>query len=103
MSTVSDSMVELQRDSWTHSGSDLSQRGESAVRVDSAVSFVRGPASVFRSGADGCADFAGEVVVVVTSPAVLAGDVAVRVALPTITHLLGRHPQPTLLGLLRSW
>ena len=36
------------------------------------MSFVGGPASAFLSGADGCADFAGEVAVVVTSPAVLA-------------------------------
>ena len=60
---------------------DLPQRGES---VDSAVSFIGGPASAFLSGADGYAYFAGEVAVVVTSLAVLAGDVAVRVALPAV-------------------
>ena len=88
MSTVSESVVavakELQRDSWTRSGSDLPQRGESAVSVDSDVRFVGGPASAFLSGADGCADFAGEVAVVVMSPVVLAGDVTVRVALPAV-------------------
>ena len=86
--TISDSVMvvteELQRDSWTRSGSDLPQWGESAVSVDSAVSFVGGPASAFLSGADGCADFSSEVAVVVTSPAVLAGDVAVRVVLPAV-------------------
>ena len=69
LSTVSDSVMvvtdELQQDSWTRSGSDLPQRGESAVSVDTAVSLVGGPASAFLSGADGCADFAGEVAVVV--------------------------------------
>ena len=88
MSTVSDSVMvvteELQHDSWTRSGSDLPLRGESAVSVDSAVSFVGGPASTFLSSADGCADFAGEVAVVVTSPVVLACDVAVRVTLPAV-------------------
>ena len=43
-------------------------------------SFVGGQASAFLSGADGCTDFAREVAVVVTSPAVLAGDVTVGVA-----------------------
>ena len=54
VSTVSDSMVvvaeKLQQDSWTRSGSDLPQRGESAVSVDSAVRFVGGPVSTFLSG-----------------------------------------------------
>ena len=64
LSTVSDSVMvvteELQRDNWTRSGNDLPQPGESAVSVDSAVmSLVRGLASAFLSGADGCADFAG--------------------------------------------
>ena len=88
VSTVSDSVgvvaEELQWDRWNHSGSDLPQRGESVVSVDSAVSFVGGPSSAFLSGADGRADFAGEVAVVVTTPAALAGDVAVRVALPAV-------------------
>ena len=88
LSTVSESVMvvteELQRDCWTRLGSDLPRRGESAVSVDSAVSFVGGPASAFLSGADGCADFPGEVAVVVMSPVVLSGDVAVRVALPAI-------------------
>ena len=92
MSTVSDSMMvvaeELQRDCWTRLGSDLPQRGESAVSVDSAVSFVGGSASAFLSDADGCADFAGEVAVVVTSPAILAGDVAVRMALPAVAGVV---------------
>ena len=48
---------ELQRDSWTRLGSDLPQRGESAVSVYSAVSLVGGLASAFLSGADECADF----------------------------------------------
>ena len=91
VSTVSDSVMvvteELQWDSWTRSGNDLPQRGESAVSVDSAVSLVGGLASAFLSGADGCADFAGEVAVVVTSPAVFAGDVAVGVTSPDLADL----------------
>ena len=70
VSTVSDSGLvvteELKRDSWTCLWSDLPQRGESAVSVDSAVSLVGGPDSVFLSGAGGYMDFAGEVAVVVT-------------------------------------
>ena len=65
-------------------GSNLPQRGDCAVSVDSAVSLVGGPASAFLSGADGCADFAGEVAIVVLSPAVLAGDVAVGVTSPAV-------------------
>ena len=60
----------VQQDSWTRSGSDLPQWGESAVSVDSAVRFVGGPASALLSGADGCTDFVGEVAVAVTSPAI---------------------------------
>ena len=90
VSTVSDSVVvlaeELQRDSWTRLGSYLPHRGESAVSVDIAVRFVGGPTPAFPSGADGCADFAGEFAVVVTSPAILADDVAVRVALPAVAR-----------------
>ena len=85
LSTVSDSVMvvteELQRDCWTRSGSDLPRRGESVVGVESGVGFVGGTASALLSGADGCADFAGEVAIVVTSPIILAGDVAVGVAL----------------------
>ena len=88
VSTVSDSVLvvteELQRDSWTCLGMDLPQRGESSVSVDCAVSLVGGPASAFLSGADGCADFAGEVAVVVTPLAILAGDVAVGVTSPAV-------------------
>ena len=121
-STASDSVMvvteELPRDSWTCSGSDLPQRAESAVSVDCAVSLVGGPASAFLSGADGCVDFAGEGAVVVTSPAVLTGDVAVGVTLLAVagaaspadltevvavdvtpSALLGWRPRPTLLGL----
>ena len=54
------------------------------VSVESGVGFVGGTASAFLSGADGCADFAEEVAIVVTSPTVLAGDVAVGVALLAI-------------------
>ena len=46
LSTVSDSVMvvteELQRVSWTRSGSYLPQRGESEVSVDGAVSLVGG-------------------------------------------------------------
>ena len=91
MPTVSDRVMvvieELQRDSWTHSGSDLPQRGESVVSVDSAVSLVGGSASAFLSGADGCADFAGGGgggCHCGDAPAVLAGGVAVGVTSPAV-------------------
>ena len=81
LSTVSDSVMVvtegLQPDDWTRSGSHLSEEG-SAVRVESDVDFVGGPACVFQSGVDGCADFTGGgggVAAVVTSPVVLVGDV----------------------------
>ena len=53
------------------------------------MGFVGGPASAFLGGAEGCTDFAGEVAVVVMSPAILAGDVAFGVAL---SALLGGVP-----------
>ena len=85
LSTFSDRvmvvMEDLQWDCWIRSGSDPSRRGESAVNVGSAVGFVGGQVSAFLSGTDGCADFAGEVAIVVTLPAVLASDVDVEVAL----------------------
>ena len=60
--TISDSVLvvteELQRDSWTRSGSDLPQRGISVVSVNSDVSLVGGPAS-FVHGTNGCGNFAG--------------------------------------------
>ena len=62
-------------------GSNLPQRGDCAVSVDSAVSLVGGPASAFLSGADGCVDFAGEVAIVVISQAVLAGEFGRRAGL----------------------
>ena len=83
---------------------------------------VRVPAvSGDASGAEGCADFVGEVAVVVTSPALLAGDVAVGVAslaiagaasladlatvdvtpstVAGVVSMLGWRPRPTLLRL----
>ena len=48
------------------------------------MSLVRGPASTFLSGADGCTNIAGEVAVVVASPAVLAGVVAAGVSSPAV-------------------
>ena len=84
LSTVSDSVMvvteKLQRDCWIRSGSNLSRRETNTVDVDSTVGFVGGQASAFLSVIDGCTDFAGEVAVMVTSPAVLAGDIAVEVA-----------------------
>ena len=47
VSAVSDSVLvvteELPWDSWTCSGSDLPQRGESAVSMDCAASLIKGP------------------------------------------------------------
>ena len=42
------------------------------------------PASALLSGADGCANFAGDVDIGVASPTVLAGDVAVGVSSPAV-------------------
>ena len=70
-------------------------------RVDCTMSTVSDSMSVvaeeMQSGADGCVDFAGEVAVVVTSPAVLADDVLSEWR---CGPLLGRRPQQTLLSLL---
>ena len=58
--------------------------GGAAVSVDCGTCVVGGPASVFRSGIDGYADFAGEVAVGVAPPAVLAAAVAVGMASPAV-------------------
>ena len=65
----------LQGDSQAQSRSDFPSQKGNAVAVDSGTSVVVGPASAFRSGVAGYADFAGEVAVGVASPAVLAGVV----------------------------
>ena len=83
--------------------------------MDCGTCVVRGLASAFLSGADGYADFAGDVAVGVASPAVFAGDVAVGMASPAVAGaatllvmlllerlhwpLLGWCPWPTLLRL----
>ena len=67
--------------------------GVSAVVVDATRSgvdcIVSDSMSVvteeMQSGVDGCVDFVGDVAVVVTSPAVIAGDVALGVALPAVS------------------
>ena len=48
--------------------------------MDCGTYVVGGPASAFRSGIDGYADFAGEVAIGVASPAIIAGAVAVEAA-----------------------
>ena len=77
-STVPDSVNddisgELQWDSQTQSGSGLPRWGGGCDRC--GLWYFRGrrasPQSTFRSGADGCADFAGDVAAGVASPAVL--------------------------------
>ena len=67
--------------------------GGGAVSVDCGTGVVGGPASAFLSGTDGCVDFAGDVAVGVTSPAVLAGEVAVVMV---YRPLLGRRLWPML-------
>ena len=49
--------------------------GGVAAGVDCGTFVVGGPASAFLIGADGCANFAGDVAVGVASPAALSGDV----------------------------
>ena len=103
------------------SESDLPLRGGggAATSVDCGVLVIRWLASALLSGAHGCVDFAGDVAVGVASPAVIDGDVAIRVAplavagvaSPAVAGarprsllgwrpwpLLGWHPWPTLLG-----
>ena len=62
--------------------------------MDCGTGVVGGLASAFLSSTNGCVDFAGEVAVSVTSPAVLVGDVAVGVVSPVVA---GAAPWPTLL------
>ena len=61
-------------------GSDLSLREEVATGVDCCDFVVGGPTSASLSSAAGCVDFAGDVAVGVTYPAVFAGVVTVGVA-----------------------
>ena len=91
LSTVSDSVIvvteELQRDSWTRSGSDLPRQGVSVVSVNSAVNLVGEPASAFLHGTKGCANIAGgggRGCLLVAPPAVLPSDVAVGVTSPAV-------------------
>ena len=52
--------------------------------TESTVSDSMSVVSEEMKGMDGCVDIAGEVAVVVTSPAVLAGDVAMTVTLTAV-------------------
>ena len=62
---------------------DATRRGVYCTKstVSDSMSVV---AEEMQNGMDGCVDFAGEVAVVVTSTAVLAGDVALGMALPAV-------------------
>ena len=80
----------LQEDSQTQSRSNFPSPKGNIVGVDCSANVVGGPASAFRSGIAGYADFAGEVAVGVASPAVLAGVVASEVASPAVAGAASR-------------